>query len=265
MALFSKFTGVLAAAVIAIGFAGSAKAALVTQLGVLDLAANGGINPETGLAWAHGDTYRLAFVTGATTLATSTDIADYNNFVQGVANSSTTFTNLGSVNWLAIGSTSAVDAKTNTLTDPVADDATDSSVILLDGKTVFANDYTDMWDGTALPNNKRIERTENNILRQGNLPNTPIWANWTAVWTGTTGDGTASSPLGGASVRLGLMKAEPQFWISRSTNNPTQNLLPMYAISEVLTVTDDSIVIPEPASLAMGLAGLALVLARRKS
>ncbi|MFZ9935496.1 MAG: hypothetical protein ACO3JG_00400 [Luteolibacter sp.] len=51
----------------------TASAALSAK--VLDLTANGGINPNTGVAWAAGDTYRLAFYTAGTTTATSNDPA----------------------------------------------------------------------------------------------------------------------------------------------------------------------------------------------
>ena len=61
--------------------AASANAALTSQLGILDLTANGGINPATGVDWEAGDTYRLAFVTSGTILGTSTSIATYNAFV----------------------------------------------------------------------------------------------------------------------------------------------------------------------------------------
>ena len=60
-----------------------------------------------------GDPYRLAFVTSTTRDATSTNIADYNNFVSGVANGVTQLAALGTT-WKAIGSTSADDARDNT-------------------------------------------------------------------------------------------------------------------------------------------------------
>ncbi|MCF7954381.1 MAG: hypothetical protein K9M75_01130 [Phycisphaerae bacterium] len=60
----------------------SANAGVAGQLGILDVT---GTNPATGQAWAIGDTYRLIFVTSSGTQATSTDIATYNSFVQGLA------------------------------------------------------------------------------------------------------------------------------------------------------------------------------------
>lgn len=66
--------------------AGSAGAALVSQLGILDLTANGGINPNTGVAWAHGDQYRLAFHTQGMITGTSNDPAFYDGFATTQAN-----------------------------------------------------------------------------------------------------------------------------------------------------------------------------------
>ena len=72
-----------------------------------------GLNP--------GDQYRLAFVTSTTRDATSTDIADYNTFVLGVANSSAALAAL-STTWKAIGSTATADARDNTDTCPACTD-----------------------------------------------------------------------------------------------------------------------------------------------
>jgi len=71
----NRFQVVLAIAAVAMAlFVGTANAALTTELGILNLAANGGINPATGAAWAAGDTYRFAFTSSGVTTATSTDI-----------------------------------------------------------------------------------------------------------------------------------------------------------------------------------------------
>ena len=81
----------------------SSNAALIGQLGVLDLTANGGINPATSSPWQLGDQYRFAFVTSTTRNATSTVIADYNTFVQNAANASSL--GLSGATWKVIGST----------------------------------------------------------------------------------------------------------------------------------------------------------------
>ena len=92
-------------------------AQLTGQLGVLDLEANGGLNPNTNSPWAEGDQYRLVFITSGTTNAQSADINTYNNFATSQAAGSTTFSRLGEVNWFILGSTLTVDARDNTSTN----------------------------------------------------------------------------------------------------------------------------------------------------
>jgi hypothetical protein len=57
---------------------------------------------------------RFVFVSSATRDATSTDIADYNAFVQNLANASTL--KLGGATWKVLASTETVNAKVNTST-----------------------------------------------------------------------------------------------------------------------------------------------------
>lgn len=68
-----------------------------------------GLNP--------GDQYRLVFATSTTRDATSSNIADYNAFVTGVADSVPELLLLGTT-WTAIASTASVDARDNTSTNP---------------------------------------------------------------------------------------------------------------------------------------------------
>lgn len=198
-------------------------AQLESQLGILDLTANGGINPATGSAWQRGDTYRLVFVSSTTRDATSSSISDYNTHVQNAANSA----GLSAVNWYAIGSTNTVDARDNTFT---TNSDTDGAIFLMNGSEVVSDNLANLWDGAI---DTRIDIDENG---NNSSVSTPIWTPWTAVWTGTDNDGTASSSyLGGTNVRLGLAKAELHFWESRSQAS-NSNSLPLYGISEVLKV-----------------------------
>lgn len=58
----------------------SVSGQLAGQYGILDLTANGGINPNTGNPWQEGDQYRLAFHTAGTITAESDDPAVYDAF-----------------------------------------------------------------------------------------------------------------------------------------------------------------------------------------
>ncbi len=173
-----------------------------------------GLNP--------GDQYRLAFMSGTATTAVSGNIADYNTFVTSIANTQPALVALATT-WTAIGSTSTVDARDNTGTNP---SATGVPIYLLDGVSKIADNNADLWDGTighAL-----------NVSEAGNA----IGA--VSVWTGTGSNGTKSTAvnakeLGAGAVAAGSNSATTSQWLLASGfDNFSPN--PMYAISGVLTV-----------------------------
>lgn len=90
-----------------------------------------GLNP--------GDKFRFIFVTTGTRNATSTDIADYNTFVNTDAGGATY--NGSAVTWKAIGSTTTVNARDN-----VGGFGTNVPVYLVTG-TKVANSLTDTAGG----------------------------------------------------------------------------------------------------------------------
>ncbi|TRU26257.1 MAG: PEP-CTERM sorting domain-containing protein [Microcystis aeruginosa Ma_SC_T_19800800_S464] len=193
-----------------------------------------GLNP--------GDQYRLVFVTSGTRDATSTNIADYNTFVTnavvGSALQSSLTANGLAPTWTAIGSTSSVNAKTNTLTDPVANASTSVPIYLIDGNLV-ATGYSDLWDGSILvPIN--LTELDSQISEE--------------VWTGTGFDGNTrpSQFLGGSSgtAELGFSSDIDNNWISE--DDETRSLLKnLYGMSSVLTVPGGAQPqpVPEPSSL----------------
>ncbi len=201
---------------------GLAQAPLRCQLRVLNLTANGGINPATAIPWKAGDKYRLAFVTSAATPASSTNIATYNTFVQNAANSGTTFPSLRTVSWKAICSTASVNANTNTATVS----GTGEAIFLMNGSTVIANNYADLWDGTLAAN---ITRDENNAIRSGS-----------SVWTGTINNGTKDSrpngALGTGTPATGSYGQATTKWVSDGIRASNAFSYPMYALSEPLTI-----------------------------
>jgi hypothetical protein len=203
------------------------------ELGILDLTANGGINPATGNPWAPGDQYRFVFITSGTTTATSADISTYNTWVQGLADASTAY-DIGSADgatWKVIGSTNAVDAIDNTSTNWTVEDPGDP-IFLLDGITVVANDYQDLWDGEV----QHII----NLTEQGNM-----LTGW--PFTGTYKDGTKSSGHSSSGAALGGPGEVGQGrsdvtteWIWRQWTTATASeQTNMYAMSVPLTIVTE--------------------------
>ena len=148
----------------AVGVGGRAEAGIILQTPA-------GLNP--------GDHFRFVFVTDGIRDATSTNIADYDSFVNAQAGGATY--NGVVVNWLAIGSTDSVDA-----IDHVGQ-AT-APVYLSDGTLVTTTTTpAGLWSGTLVH--------EINL----DLAANPVQ---TFVWTGTNPSGTGfGGPLGSPQPR----------------------------------------------------------------
>lgn len=221
------------------------SAGVIGQLGILDTS---GINPATGQPWKVGDTYHLAFVTTNTTTATSTNIADYNAFVQAEANAA----GFGAVNWFALGSTSSTNAIDNVvITGPVFDvyhslNPADSFT----GNGLLATDASDFWDFLFPPSSGGNSGNPLSNLTGGN----------NNVWTGTNPGGVArpNNSLGNTNVR----RHWTGWWnwdAALATAGNTTGGHHMVAISQQL------IVLPEPSTgLLIGLGGLLALLRRRR-
>lgn len=189
-----------------------------------------GLNP--------GDTYQLAFVTAGTRNAAFSNISTYNTFVQTEAGLNTSLTGAG-VNWSVIGSTSNVDARDNALVS--------APVYLLDGSTIIANDFSDMWDGSI---DAPIDIDQFGLTVVTDL-----------VHTGSLPDGTnaGTNSLGSAqNGSVGSTNQTSGAWISNGADQ-TSILRPFYALSEVLTVP-----VPEPMSGSLIAAGALVMLLRRR-
>ena len=201
-----------------------------------------------------GDQYRLAFVTSTTRNATSTDISVYNKFVDDLAE---TVPELAALNldWKAIASTSAIDARTNTSTDPTPAGDTGVPIFLLSDAKI-ADNYDDLWDSSL---DNALYATESGVFPTGTF----------RVWTGTQTDGQASAnPLGASSVTAGLDLNMNGGWISWWTR-PSTHSYHLYAMSPTLTVPTN--VVPEPSSVviwaigAVGLMGYRSIRKRKKT
>ena len=204
---------------------------------------------QAGMQYAHvvpddlkpGDTYHLAFVTAGIRDATSSNIADYNQFVndQAAQNPALTSTDIG-VQWFAIASTATVNARDNAVVGFF------SPVYLLNGTTRIADGFSDLWDG-ALNSPLTLDQF--------------LFTSTFHPWTGSTIGGIASNPLGSASgtTRVGNSNPVnfPSWWIAFDNEN-NSNLSDLYALSEMLYV------IPEPATASLLLIGSAVAWVRRR-
>ena len=190
-----------------------------------------------------GSQYRLVFVSSGTRNAALTNIADYNQFVNNAAQASTNLntalTTAGltpsTINWKAIASTAAVNARVNTATQ-----ATDTSVPIyrLDGAQV-ATGNVDLWDG-AISNPIQYDQLGSLV---GALQ----------VWTGTLSSGVASgggtNVLGRPSVGYGITTAQDGRWTAAANDGQAKSYR-LYGISDIVTVpTPTTATTPEPSSL----------------
>ena len=254
--MFKQMISFVAVAGLVLALAPATRAGLVGELSILDLTADPdgdgtefapGDNPGTGEPWALGDTYHFVFVTSTGTTATSSDIGDYNDTVQGCANATATY-DIGvdeGVGWKVIGST-AIPAIDNTHTT-YTDTEPGYPIFLLDGSTTVAFSYKDLWDDDDI-------RHEVNLTEVGGSPPT------VNVWTGTVEDGSAHPLSLGSSpeVRAGNSNWNTgKKWINNEPRDPNDTAS-LYALSTTLHI------VPEPATLALLALGLPFVMRRKR-
>src|ERR1039457_3279085 len=129
MRLLARFKTLLAMTVAVAGIGSRLDAGIITTVPA-------GLNP--------GDKYRLVFVTSTTKRAISSDIGDYNAFVESLADATTGLQALGAT-WKAIGSSESVNAFDNIGASPST-----VGIYRLDGEKV-ANGTAALF-GTAVEN-----------------------------------------------------------------------------------------------------------------
>ncbi|WP_372807375.1 M60 family metallopeptidase [Pontiella sp.] len=191
------------------------------ELGILDLEANGGNNPASGLPWQVGDPYRLVFVTSASRAADDPDLETYDAFVQGLADAA----GLGGT-WKVIGSSATEDARDHTGTNPNTDSGV--PIFLLDGATKVVDDNADLWDNTL-----------DNLITRDELGNANVGDK---VATGTTAGGTKRDRyLGGSGESPSKIEygesdnSISQRWVLLY-NGVASGSYRYYALSDILTV-----------------------------
>ena len=179
-----------------------------------------GLNP--------GDQFRFVFVTDGIRDATSSNIADYDSFVNAQAGGATYEGAV--IDWIAIGSTGSVDA-----IDHVGQGNT--PVFLSDGSSVApTTTAAGLWQGAiAHPINLDLD---------GNTVD-PLFF----VWTGTNPFGTGfGGPLGSPRPQTGSTTDTLGAWVA-SGSSPGGDPRHLYGISTVLTVPESTV--PEPSMLTL--------------
>ena len=185
-----------------------------------------------------GDQFRLLFLSSTSRNATSTDIADYDTFIQGVAAAGHPDIQAYSSGFRVVGCTRAADARDNTgTTYAITDKAV--HIYWLAGAKV-ADDYEDFYDGDW--DDEANDRNESG----SDGPDTAQSAN--RPFTGCDHDGTdafisgTSEALGRSNVRVGqpdssTSGAGPINGASSASRNNTR---PMYGLSGVFRVVRDT-------------------------
>ena len=251
----------------------TAGAGVRGQLGVLDVTANGGINPNTGTPWQIGDQYRLAFFTAGKITAESNDPNVYNDFVTAEAGLAGL-----SGNWFAMatvyldpdltGATSPrSDVKDNTgtadLTGGAGIGGAGVPVYAMDGSTCIARNNADIWNAWSNPFDgdaviRLAAGTTNNdsdgnpVTASQNVHYSPFLNQYglgdTAnvhgvdIWTGCSREGNLVDALGLISDKTSSTRGSSnanntsRIW-QRFTDAKTSNRS-LYTISEPLTIVD---------------------------
>ena len=142
-----------------------------------------------------GERFRLLFRTSTRRNASSSDIADYNSFVQARAAAGHTAIQAHSDAFRVLGSTEAVDARDNTNTTYTSTDM-GVPIYWLNGAKI-ADDYEDFYDGSW--SNDGAGKNESGADHTNPL----IGSGSAGTWTGSKSDGTAGENNQGQSRALG--------------------------------------------------------------
>ena len=174
-----------------------------------------------------GNEFRILFLTHRTFSPTSSDIADYNAYVQAEVRRGHTAIRPYDSGFRVVGSSGDDAARDNTATTYTAT-AKGLPIYWLNGSKV-ADDYEDFYDGTW-------DDEANPRFRDG----TVRFPNDGQVWTGSNNNGTAnSSALGDSSVMIGRLNGTGGPLNANATYSGVSIInagLPYYALSEVFGV-----------------------------
>ena len=179
-----------------------------------------------------GEQFRLLFITSTTRNAESTDIANYNTFVQGRAAAGHQAIRSHSSGFRVVGCTEAVDARDNTSTTYTS---TDKGVpIYWLGGNKVADEYQDFydasWDDEANPKN---ESGGSRSVTNDTRPFTGCRSDGTESFQGEHG----SEALGKNWVELANLNG-PGSALSGGGRGNKDNPRPFYGLSQVFQVSN---------------------------
>ena len=222
---------------------------------------------------AVGNTFRLLFRSSGTRDATSTDIGDYNTFVQNAAAAGHADIQAYRAGFRAVASTADVDARVNTGT--FYTQANKGPPIYWLGGVKLADDYEDFYDGTWDEEGKVRDEDATEVTVASCRFNAS-----SSAWTGSDNDGTeafrgtTSGALGGSDgdAAYGILNcsvggADP-LYVSFGYDD-TDGALPLYGLSQVfrivaaqssdtLALTLDAIATDDVVNIAEKTAGFAI-------
>ena len=175
-----------------------------------------------------GAKFRLLFLSSTPSAVSSTDIADYNTFIQTRAAAGHTDIRAYSAGFRVVGCSAAVDARDNTKTTYTT---TDKGVPIywLNGAKA-ADQYEDFYDGSW--DDEANDKNESGT----NGPDTSQAGNWPL--TGCSHDGTEQWPLGASQVSVGRPNSSgsghgPLFANAQITSGVSSLLYGLSAVFEV--------------------------------
>ena len=178
---------------------------------------------------AGGDAFRLLFVSSGTRDATSTDIGDYNTFVQTAAAAGHADIRAYSAGFRAVASTADADARENTGTSYT--DGQKGPPIYWLGGAKLADDYENLYDG-------KWDEEETGRDEAGASVTYGRYDFDNKVWTGSGQDGTELYALGTDNPEVGLLNfPETLTWGPLFGDRAGKNALyPLYGLSEVFQI-----------------------------
>jgi hypothetical protein len=195
------------------------------------------LSAPSGLS--NGDKFRFLFITMDTITANSSNIADYNSFVNFEANGATY--NGATISWNAVVSTASADARDN-----VGGYGSNAAIFLVNGTRV-ANDMTTASGSNGLWSSNLLAAP--NVRINGATRNVTVWSGSTGLGQAWNGGLGTSAPAG---ITTGLSSFTNFQWMS-DTLNPKTSSFSIYGISEELTYST----VPAPGAIALlGAAGL---------